>query len=138
MHNPEVAERSSKNAYLVKKITTPSGNTLYLQGYEPFEYERLLKSYKEEEILDSRKDMPKITWVDSKGKSHRYFADFFIPKDNLVIEVKSTRTYSFDDKKEKIRKTQEETVAKGYNFKLVIYDNKGNIVEEQYYQACTK
>ena len=39
---------------------------------------------------------------------HRYFVDFYIPKDNLMIEVKSTRTYSMDDKKEKIEKTLQE------------------------------
>ena len=27
-------------------------------------------------------------------KKHRYFPDFYIPKDNLIIEVKSTFTYN--------------------------------------------
>ena len=34
-----------------------------------------------------------VIWYMFTGKKRRYFPDFYIPKDNLVIEVKSRYTY---------------------------------------------
>jgi len=125
-----IAEKMSRNAYKVKEITTPSGNKIHLQGYEPYAYNILLETYKEEEIITNKKDVPKIWWVDTEGKSHRYFVDFYIPKDNLMIEVKSKRTYSLDDKKEKIEKTMKASKEAGYNMEVWVISDKGIILDK--------
>jgi predicted AAA+ superfamily ATPase len=131
MQNPEVYEKASNNAYKKKEIITPSGKTIILQGYEPQAYKILLETYKEEEILHSRKDVPEIWWVDDKGKRHRYFVDFYVPKDNLMIEVKSTRTYSLEKTREKIEKSLIGSKEAGYTIELWILDEKGNILEKK-------
>ena len=130
LQNEEIAEKSSKNAYKRKEVITPSGKTITFQGYEPFAYKILLETYKEEEIITSRNEVPEIWWIDNEGKKHRYFVDFFIKKDNLMIEIKSQRTFSLDDKKEKIEKTLQESRKLGYNMELWILDPKGNILQK--------
>lgn len=95
------------------------------------DYKILLETYKEEEILHSRKDVPEIWWIDDKGKRHRYFVDFYIPKDNLMIEIKSTRTYSVETTREKIDKSLVASREAGYKIELWILDKDGNILEKK-------
>jgi len=128
LQNAKVAEKSSKNAYKKKDIVTPSGNTITLQGYEPQAYKLLLETYKEDEIINSRIDVPEIWWVDEKDKRHRYYVDFYIPKNNLMIEVKSKRTYSVEQVK--IEKSLQASNDAGYNIELWIMNEKGNILEK--------
>jgi len=127
---PEIAEKACKNSYKIKEFITPSGNKVYLQGYEPYAYKILLETYNEDEIINSRKEVPEIWWVDIKGNKHRYYVDFYIPKDNLMIEVKSKRTYSMDDKKHKIEKTLQSCKDSGYNIELWILNEKGEILQK--------
>ena len=128
--NEEIAEKTSKNAYRRKEVITPSGKTITFQGYEPFAYKILLETYEEEEIITSRNEVPEIWWNDHEGKKHRYFVDFFIKKDNLMIEIKSQRTFSFDYSQQKIEKTLQESRRLGYNMELWILDPKGNILQK--------
>jgi len=62
--------------------------------------------------------VPEIWYIGEDNKKHRYYTDIYIPKDNLIIEVKSTRTYNVDLEKN-IRK---ETRCKelGYKFQFAI------------------
>jgi hypothetical protein len=130
MHVPEIAEKCSKNAYKRKEIVKSNGESIYLQGFEPQAYEILLKTYKEEEIITDNKLKPEIWWYDSIIKDHRYYPDFYIPKHNLIIEVKSERTFSLDDKKEKISETKLMCNFLSYNFELWILNEKGDILEK--------
>jgi hypothetical protein len=59
-------------------------------------------------------------------KQKVYFPDIYIPKQNLIIEVKSTYTYSKEYDKN-IAKANA-TKNTGYNFEFWIYDGKGNKV----------
>lgn len=70
--------------------------------------------------------MPKILYT-FEGTIHRYCLDMYIPKDNLIIEVKSKYTLLKYSNQNKAK--FETTLALGYNFKLKIYDEKGNIVK---------
>src|SRR5690606_17049809 len=78
MKNPEIADRCKLNSFKSKKIKTPSGKTITLQGFEPQAYSDLLKIYKEEEILSSKKDMPIIKY-NFLGIDRIYYPDFYIP-----------------------------------------------------------
>jgi hypothetical protein len=130
MHVPEIAEKCSKSAYKRKEIVKSNGEIIYLQGFEPQAYEILLKSYNEDEIITDNKLTPEIWWYDSIIKYHRYYPDFYIPKDNLIIEIKSERTFSLDDKKEKISETKLMCNFLNYNFELWILNEKGDILEK--------
>jgi len=119
MQVPEIAELNAKNnqSYKFHEITTPSGNIIRLQGYEPIKYQQLLDDgYKEEDILHKKSDVPEI-WYEYDGR-RRYYPDFYIPKDNLIIEVKSKYTYLIEEDK---NKEKFKAVKKlGYKFQLEI------------------
>lgn len=125
---PGFSEKQVINSYKRKEVITPSGKVLYMQGYEPHAYKILLYTYTEEEILNSRIDVPEIWWSDKEGKRHRYYVDFYIPKDNLMIEIKSERTLIIG--KEKIEKTLQASKESGYNIELWVINNKGEIINK--------
>jgi hypothetical protein len=63
--------------------------------------------------------MSEIWYTTEDNVNHRYYPDFYIPKDNLVIEVKSTFTYEY--KKEINELKQKATEDNNYNFEFRIY-----------------
>ena len=125
--NSDIADKTSKNSYKRKEILKTNGEKIYLQGYEPQAYKILLEKYTEDEIITSNKLKFEIWWKDNTDKKHRYYPDFYIPKDSLIVEVKSQRTYSLDDKKEKIKKTMNVVKELGYNYEIWILNEKGII-----------
>lgn len=82
----------------------------------------LLKEYAEEEILYKKSDLPKIFYIDKEGKSHRYYPDFYIPKENLLIEVKSTYTYEASIDVNLLK--EKSSLNCGYKFKFLILDRE--------------
>jgi hypothetical protein len=118
MHIPEVADKClgwHKNSWHDYEL--PSGKIIKLQGYEPRALDLLLTEYTEEEIFYKRSDMPSL-FYDDKGKLRKYYPDFYIPKDNLIIEVKSTYTYKANLERNLLK----EQCAKdaGFEYKLMI------------------
>lgn len=108
-----------------RNYTLPSGNIIPIQGYEDhflnyvFKYSNL----KEEDFQFTPRKRIKLS--DSPKTKHKhYYPDFFIPKYNLIIEIKSWYTFNMNVylNKRKIRKTREE----GYKF-IMIKDKKYNI-----------
>jgi hypothetical protein len=79
--------------FLYKDFTTPSGKIIKLQGYEDVGYKKLLEIYAEEEIVFHRKEVPNILY-EINGAFKKYYPDFWVPKDNLIIEIKSKWTLS--------------------------------------------
>jgi hypothetical protein len=124
--NPDIMEKSIKKCYSYKEVISPSGKVLKMQGYEPFAYRDLIIRYMEDEIVIKRNEVPDIWWTDKQGKKHRYYVDFYIPKDKLMIEVKSTRTYEKDNSKGKIEGIVEACRKNEYKIEIWGYDNKGN------------
>ena len=124
--NGKIAEKMLSSGLKRKDINTPSGKTISLQGYEPFAYSLLLKTYQESDIIHERSQVPEIWWTDDKNKKHRYFVDFYVPKDKLMIEVKSTWTYQVAQEQQKISRTKQACEQAGYNYECWIFDNKGN------------
>ena len=128
MQNIDVAEKSSKNAYNVKKYTFPSKKIINCQGYEPFAFDELIeKNFSEDDIVTDRRLVPTIWYNDKNGKKRRHFVDIFIPSKNLCIEVKSVWTI----KKESSNIFDKQTAAKelGHNYEIWVYDSKGNKIE---------
>lgn len=121
----EIALKSSKNAYTLKPYTLPSGKIIKVQGYEPFAINTLLKTYDECDIITSRTKMPKFLYVTLDNKLHRYYPDIYIPKDNLIIEVKSTYT---ELKNVTGNYKQKSVIDAGYNYRKMIFNNKGELI----------
>jgi predicted AAA+ superfamily ATPase len=65
-----------------------------------------------------------------EGARRKYFPDFYIPAENLIVEVKSTWTFANGDKLEKNLAKRNACLAAGYKFEFYIYDGKGNRVTE--------
>lgn len=124
MQSEEIAEKSSLNAYSKKIYTFPSGRQDFIQGYENLALDELLQNEKIEEndIIVSRKLVPKIWYNDINGKKHRHFVDIFIPSLNKCIEVKST--WTAEKKKDIIFLKQQAAKNLGYGYEIWIYDKK--------------
>jgi Zn-dependent M32 family carboxypeptidase len=101
-----------------KEYTLPSGKIIRVQGYEDKALNTLLQSYDEEEIVTQRKLIPAIWYYTLDGVRHRYYPDIFIPKDNLIIEVKSKFTMSMQKEKNMLK--EQATKNAGYDFKFMI------------------
>tara|TARA_R110002111_G_scaffold121870_1_gene185629 strand:- start:319 stop:1299 length:981 start_codon:yes stop_codon:yes gene_type:complete len=121
MQNKRICSRNMKSSYNYKIYTFPSGRTEKIQGYEGRCIDELLKKYNEKDIIVGCENMPEI-WYNFKGKKKKYFPDIYIPKDNLIIEVKSDYTYY----KEYYKNTSKFSATRkyGYNFMCYIYNKK--------------
>ena len=109
-----------ENKYNCHDYTLPSGKKIVLQGYEPNALKILLTLYDESDILYERLDMPEILYIGEDDKQHRYYPDFYIPLDNLIVEVKSNWTYNTNLTINKLK--EKATKEIGYNFKLMILE----------------
>jgi hypothetical protein len=119
----EVAEYQLQNAYNLKEFNFPCGNTIQVQGYEPFLLKNLVEEgYTYEDIIVKRTEVPEI-WYEKDNKKHRYYCDVYIPKINTIYEVKSIYTYNVA--KDKINLTKQSCIDTGYLFELYVYDGKG-------------
>jgi hypothetical protein len=125
MHNGFISQKAFHNAKRSKEYTFQSGTTVKLQGYEHFALDFLLQKYKEDEIKLQRSEVP-VIWYEHSGKNKRYFTDFFIPKDNILIEIKSEYTY----KKELIKNILKGLSVRksGYLFEIWIFDKNGKLL----------
>lgn len=126
---PEIAEKKLKSSYLKKEYTFPSGKINLVQGYEPFEIDRLLDIYDETELITSQLEMPEIWYVGLDNKMHRYSPDIYIPSENKIIEVKSCRTMKLHLEKNFLKKAR--CLEMGFDFEFRIYDDKMNLVDEK-------
>lgn len=122
----EIFEKQQKNSFYFKDYIMPSGAVVRIQGYEDKAIDQLLCFYKEDEIIVSNSSIFKllgsITYCENES-THRYFPDIYIPKDNLIIEVKSTRTYDVHKQKNKLKKEAVENL--GIKFQFWIYGPNG-------------
>jgi hypothetical protein len=97
MYTSQRADINSKvlgSLFRCKPYILPSGKVINLLGYEPYLLDFIFanKLFLEDEI-DYKPN--KIKYTDN-GKIRYYFPDFYIPKLNLIIEVKSKWTEKQD------------------------------------------
>jgi hypothetical protein len=90
--------------------------------------DKLLQLYDETEILTDAVDMPEFWYYTRDSSVPRiYYPDFYIPKDNLVVEIKSTWTLTAGLSK---NMQKFKTVKySNFNFKVIIFDSKKNFFE---------
>lgn len=116
-HIPEIAEKMN-NPYYNKKFIWKTGEEVTVQGYEDIVLNELEDNgYSFETVLTNKKDMPEILY-EFEGKTHRYYPDFYIPSENLIIEVKSEWTLNkqWDKNQAKFKAVKDA----GFNFRLEV------------------
>ena len=118
----EFHEKQQKSAHKFKHYKiNKSGTILLLQGYEPKVIDNLLNTYKESEIIVDRNKIPKFMYKTKDNKNHRYIPDIYIPKENLIIEVKSEWTKTL---KPEIQELKKKSILKNkFKFKLIVPKN---------------
>ena len=118
MHNPKIAEKAFKNSFKKKEYIWNTGVVSWVQGYESIVLKELeAEGYTFDDIKIVPTDMPKIMYQLDETE-HRYYPDIFIPKDNIIIEVKSAWTLNLDwDKNQAKFKA---TRKLGYDFRVEI------------------
>ena len=118
-HLPQFADDMQFNRFKKKNLLiTPSGQKIFLQGFEVNGYNILLEEgYTEEDILYRKIDMPKIMYH-FNDKERRYYPDFFIKKENLIIEVKCKYTYEVEKDKNDMKFLATKNL--GYKHRLMV------------------
>ena len=119
-HLTDVFEKIQYNRFKIRhQLITPSGKIVNMQGFEAPVYNILIsEGYKEEDIRYRKSEMPKIFYIHN-GKKKRYYPDFFISKENLIIEVKSKYTYEIELEKNNLKEQASKNM--GYNYRIVIH-----------------
>lgn len=133
MHDSEIAEKASKNAHQLKSYILPSGTEIWIQGYESFALDMLFEDFVENDVTLGKTNMPELWYIECDNTKHRYYPDIYIPKENLIIEVKSIWTF---DKKGKCEATKNTNILKrecclnaGYKFIFLVFEENGNLLE---------
>jgi hypothetical protein len=128
--NVDYAEEHSKKIYNKKEYIYPSGKIINIQGYENFALNYLIINEKidESDIITGCKNVPTIWYNDETNKKHRHYVDIFIPSQNKCIEVKSA--WTAEKKKDCIFLKQNAAKELGYEYEILVYDKKGNIVNK--------
>lgn len=99
MADPKKVALQIKNSFK-RKAYSLGNQIVYVQGYEPFALDILLKDKSAECItVTSMGCMPRIayTW---KGKNHYHYPDIYIEDDGVLIDVKSTLTIGLGNEEE--------------------------------------
>jgi hypothetical protein len=116
----EIFEKTQKHRW--KYFTFPSGVVKKIQGCEGLALTDLLKTYQESDIINERKNIPKIKYY-FNDKNKIYYPDIFIISNNKIIEVKSDWTYIKEYEKNQAKKTA--CLAQGYDFEFWVYSKSG-------------
>jgi hypothetical protein len=119
----EIYEKSLRTRLQAKPYTTPSGEVRYLQGYEFRVLLELLKSgFAEKEVLSGKGNVPKIWYTNPiTGRQSCYYPDFYLPRLNWLIEVKSNWTlFGCDDWWLVNKAKRQACLDAGYQFNFVI------------------
>lgn len=97
------------------------GENIKVQGYEDKVLDYLVSEFllcKGEIIAGGKCNVPVVKYKDIDGKEHLYFPDIFLPKSNLLIEVKST--YTYEQHKENVHQKCKGCLDSGYSVLLLI------------------
>ena len=116
----KIHNRKIKNSFRRKKYILPNGKEISIQGEEPQFLDYIFSNdlLKEEEIVSYPK---RIKYITEDGKDHYYFPDFYVPKFNLIVEVKSSYILSLNPIQSDLKIVA--TKELGHNF-IMILDKK--------------
>lgn len=115
-HVPEIFERQQNNRYKTYTIESPSHVKYRVQGYERFVIPELWKTYPENDVIVSKREVPKIEYT-TDGKNKRYYPDSYIISTNTIVEVKSSYTIKNKNLIDKL----EACSKAGFDVKVYLY-----------------
>lgn len=102
--------------------------TVYLEGYESQALDILLKEgWQPNEVVTQESGLvPTITYF-YKGKVRKHYPDFYIPEENLIIEVKSNGTFGLNNKElfEKNKAKRKAAIKQGFRYEFIVIYQKG-------------
>jgi len=109
------------------------GNEEYkVQGYERYAIYDLIKKYGKENVIirykDIKSNIGEIIYF-YNNKKYRYYPDFYIKSENKIIEVKSL--FTLQNNLEITTLKMESCVNEGLKYEIHVYNNKGNIINEE-------
>lgn len=127
MQCPELFRRAQQASFQRRAYVSPDGERFMILGYEDAALNDLFR-HEGVEILYAGEDprIPIYTYLDEDGKTHKYYPDIYIPRENRVIEVKSIYVYNRDPQKT-LHKAL--SVSEDALFELRLYDHHREIVE---------
>lgn len=118
LQNANIFEKSQKRMFRRKEYKWKTGEISIVQGNEPIVLTELEeKGYSFSDVRTDQKDMPEI-WYEFEEKNKRYYSDIYIPKENLLIEVKSEYTIRCDVEKNTAK--FDATRQLGYELKIEV------------------
>jgi hypothetical protein len=120
VYNVSQIEVSYKKSWFGNKINGVHHSGLLYQGTYELDF---LEKYFDSVIIEKIKPIK----YELNDNTHYYHPDFYLPKYNLIIEIKSSYTYNYD--LEKNLKKKEYSLKNGYNF-LFIIDKDYSLFEE--------
>ena len=118
--NAEILEKAMTNAMKYREYVMPSGTIIKIQGYENKALDELLLTYQESDLITAKGKVPKISYY-FNDKQRVYYPDIYIPKENKIIEVKSTYTYNMQLEKNLAK--QKACIDQGFLFEFKIYSS---------------
>lgn len=136
MQNAAIRAKAS-NSFEYKSYVFPSGREVWIQGYEGYAIDHLLEDgYDEDDIVvGHNSDIPIVhfQYPNTKGEMMdcKFYPDIYLPKENKLIEVKSTFTYK--DFYDKNQAKFDQTPSQGYDLEYWIYDKYSNHSEIKWY-----
>lgn len=124
LQDKEIFENNRNSSYRLKSYILPSGKEIKVQGYEDkFLDEYFSNGGLESNILIEIKDIHNyigiIYYNTPDGKKHRYYPDFYLLKENKIVEVKSEYTIQCNKEINVLKK--QICLDKGLNFEYKIY-----------------
>ncbi len=124
---PGVMDKIMNNKYKRTTYTLPSGRVVLLQGYEP----KFLDFVFENNVLDENDIIYKVEPISYyfNNKAHKYYPDFFIPKLNLIIEIKSDYILKIQGI-EKQKCKENGCLNKGFKYSLILNNNFNEFIEK--------
>ena len=123
IHNKEIRSKQRKSRHSIKEYTFKTGEIVEVQGFEPYALDILQNqgyTYNDIQIEDI------IIEYIYKNKKRKHYPDIYIPKENRIIEVKSTWTYESHINKN--LQKQKTSLDNGFNYEFWIFNNKKELV----------
>lgn len=137
---PSIVRKKLGKLFSTKTFQLGSREVL-VQGYEPVALRAMLEHFKPNDIeVSGDGNVPTVRYQDADGKRRTYYPDFFLPRLNILVEVKSTYTlYGTDQWLKRNRCKARKALKAGYRFKmLVCSDNKCRILPDDWYSLSKK
>lgn len=117
--NHDIQIKKINTSFRRKRYTLPSGKIITLLGYEPQFLDYIFNNHilTEDEIDYSPKG---IKYIDNNDKIRYYFPDFYVPKWNLIIEIKSSYIVKCD---KNLYLKQKAVLQQNYRYVMIVDHN---------------